>query len=310
VGGGVRTGVGSSRRRVPGLFLVCGAVVAVGMAGAIGYSVVTHGRPMAAQTRHAVGLVVLLVGVAVLVVAGLTVWLLGRRRVRHLESEAPYGARHPDLACGVVAARAGTAPVEAWVVGRAETDGVTAPVSGRRCAWYHARVSVLRNLVRDRYQSPMYKLIPVRDWSSDAPFALADGTGRVGVEPAGLALDFAGYLERTRILGHQGLPPGIAPHYASDRRTGDAGEEELWEEWTVEPGELVHVHGTATANGGAVTLAAGTEPFTVSFRDATRRHLADVTVQDTRRDRRIVLPVAFAVVLAVVAVYAGARMLL
>lgn len=169
-----------------------------------------------------------------------------------------------------------TAKVRSMALGRVELQGVArprdrlrAPLSGVGCVWFRYRIERESGSGKNR----RWTILDAGD-SSEHPFYLEDGTGRVRVEPMGAAIEIPAQLSETDPPLEGALASFVAGR--SLRVTGLLGGSARLRitEARLHEGDPVYVHGVAQARPG--------------LRDERRREIRDRLAELKRDEKALV----------------------
>jgi len=230
-------------------------------------------------------MVLVLVGVALLAVAGGLWWGVGRAQKRKEALMATETSTCKDLDATLVAVAEGvgdsTIGHVVEVTGEAKPGPValTAPLSQRACVWYRTTVTEHyreyewrgSDQNHDRRRELVDKSREVSDEVSSDPFVLDDGSGFIAVNIDGADIDHPQQVIDRRVVSDDGwanrLSVRLGPITLDGGGDGITGYQHC--EWVVPVGARVFAIGEAHKEGSGLLLRkprSGDSPFIVSLR--------------------------------------------
>lgn len=179
-----------------------------------------------------------------------------------------------ELAAGVGAeVGSGSFSQRCEVIGQSAADGspLQAPETRADVVWHRTRVThrwyEMERTTDSRGHAStrrVEKSDVVSDFTSEAPFAVSDGSGRLIVRPAGADVD----RPEKSVDRVDGIGSGTGQSFASlllgGGQSGTIGFEV--EEWVIRPGTRIYVHGEVGDEDGRLVFTGGDGRLVVSTR--------------------------------------------
>lgn len=210
----------------------------------------------------------LIAGAILLVVAAGVLLIARSHRVKARAARATE-----TLSCGDIAQLSGGVGAEAGaglfsqrceVVGKAapgEGALLTAPHSGSEAVWHRSTVTHRYWELEDKRDSdghPTRSRVeheqPVSDITSEAPFAVTDGSGEIVVAPAGADVDAPErVIDRFEPQTQAPSSGFLADLFRDDPEGGTLGFR--YQEWIIRPGAQLYVHGVVSDKTGRTAFA-------------------------------------------------------